>query len=299
MAHNHEHQHSHTIESLNKAFITGIILNLSFVLIEFGAGFYFNSLGLLSDAGHNLSDVASLFLALLAFRLAKVRANARYTYGYKKSTILVSLINAVILLIAVGVIFAESFEKIINPRPVEGGAIAWVAGAGVFINAFTAMLFMKNKEKDLNVRGAYLHMAADALVSVGVVISGILISYTKWYILDPIIGISIAIVILISTWNLLHESIRLSLDGVPISINSENIKKIILSIPEIQDVHHIHIWAISTTEIAMTAHIVVSDLNDMQDLKEDIKEKLEETGITHITLEFETNDMSCEDGFCM
>jgi len=299
MAHNHEHQHSHTIESLNKAFITGIILNLSFVLIEFGAGFYFNSLGLLSDAGHNLSDVASLFLALLAFRLAKVRANARYTYGYKKSTILVSLINAVILLIAVGVIFAESFEKIINPRPVEGGAIAWVAGVGVFINAFTAMLFMKNKEKDLNVRGAYLHMAADALVSVGVVISGILISYTKWYILDPIIGISIAIVILISTWNLLHESIRLSLDGVPISINSENIKKIILSIPEVQDVHHIHIWAISTTEIAMTAHIVVSDLNDMQDLKEDIKEKLEETGITHITLEFETNDMSCEDGFCM
>lgn len=299
MAHNHEHQHSHTIESLNKAFITGIILNLSFVLIEFGAGFYFNSLGLLSDAGHNLSDVASLFLALLAFRLAKVRANARYTYGYKKSTILVSLINAVILLIAVGVIFAESFEKIMNPRPVEGGAIAWVAGVGVFINTFTAMLFIKNKENDLNVKGAYLHMAADALVSVGVLISGILISYTKWYVIDPIIGVSIAIVILISTWNLLHESIRLSLDGVPVSINSENIKKNILLIPEVQDVHHIHIWAISTTEIAMTAHIVVLDLNDMQDLKERIKEKLEEAGISHITLEFETNDMSCEDGYCM
>ncbi len=299
MAHNHEHQHSHTIESLNKAFITGIILNLSFVLIEFGAGFYFNSLGLLSDAGHNLSDVASLFLALLAFRLAKVRANARYTYGYKKSTILVSLINAVILLIAVGVIFAESFEKIMSPRPVEGGAIAWVAGVGVFINAFTAMLFIKNKENDLNVKGAYLHMAADALVSVGVLISGILISYTKWYVIDPIIGVSIAIVILISTWNLLHESIRLSLDGVPVSINSENIKKNILLIPEVQDVHHIHIWAISTTEIAMTAHIVVLDLNDMQDLKERIKEKLEEAGISHITLEFETNDMSCEDGYCM
>ncbi|MBP1594104.1 MAG: czcD, partial [Bacteroidetes bacterium] len=167
MAHNHEHQHSHAIESLNKAFIIGIVLNISFVLIEFGTGFYYDSLGLLSDAGHNLGDVASLFLALLAFRLARVKASPKYTYGYKKSTVLVSLLNAVILLIAVGAILIESIEKIKNPRPVEGSAIAWVAGIGVFINAFTAMLFMKNKEKDLNVRGAYLHMAADALVSVG------------------------------------------------------------------------------------------------------------------------------------
>lgn len=147
MAHNHEHQHSHAIESLNKAFIIGIVLNLSFVLIEFGAGFYYDSLGLLSDAGHNLGDVASLFLALLAFRLARVKASPKYTYGYKKSTVLVSLLNAVILLIAVGAILIESLEKIKNPRPVEGSAIAWVAGIGVFINAFTAMLFMKKKRK--------------------------------------------------------------------------------------------------------------------------------------------------------
>jgi cobalt-zinc-cadmium efflux system protein len=299
MAHNHEHQHNHTVESLNKAFIIGIVLNLSFVIIEFGAGFYYDSLGLMSDAGHNLGDVASLFLALLAFRLAKVRANARYTYGYKKSTVLVSLLNAVILLIAVGAILMESLEKIVNPRPVEGIAIAWVAGIGVFINAFTAMLFIKNKEKDLNVRGAYLHMAADTLVSVGVLVSGIVISYTGWYVIDPIIGITVAVVILVSTWNLLHESVRLSLDGVPVSINSADIKEIISEIPEVISIHHLHIWAISTTENAMTAHIVIPNLDEMEALKTRIKNKLQEAGISHVTLEFETNEICCEDGYCM
>ena len=299
MAHNHEHQHNHTVESLNKAFIIGIVLNLSFVIIEFGAGFYYDSLGLMSDAGHNLGDVASLFLALLAFRLAKVRANARYTYGYKKSTVLVSLLNAVILLIAVGAILMESLEKIVNPRPVEGSAIAWVAGIGVFINAFTAMLFIKNKEKDLNVRGAYLHMAADTLVSVGVLVSGIVISYTGWFVLDPIIGITVAVVILVSTWNLLHESVRLSLDGVPVSINSADIKEIISEIPEVISIHHLHIWAISTTENAMTAHIVIPNLNEMEALKTRIKNRLQEAGISHVTLEFETKEICCEDGYCM
>lgn len=299
MAHDHEHQHNHTIESLNKAFIIGIALNLSFVIIEFGAGFYYDSLGLMSDAGHNLGDVASLFLALLAFRLAKVRANARYTYGYKKSTVLVSLLNAVILLIAVGAILMESLEKIVNPRPVEGIAIAWVAGIGVFINAFTAMLFIKNKEKDLNVRGAYLHMAADTLVSVGVLVSGIVISYTGWFVLDPIIGITVAVVILVSTWNLLHESVRLSLDGVPVSINSADIKEIISEIPEVISIHHLHIWAISTTENAMTAHIVIPNLNEMEALKTRIKNRLQEAGISHVTLEFETKEICCEDGYCM
>lgn len=299
MAHNHEHQHNHTVESLNKAFIIGIVLNLSFVIIEFGAGFYYDSLGLMSDAGHNLGDVASLFLALLAFRLAKVRANARYTYGYKKSTVLVSLLNAVILLIAVGAILMESLEKIVNPRPVEGIAIAWVAGIGVFINAFTAMLFIKNKEKDLNVRGAYLHMAADTLVSVGVLVSGIVISYTGWFVLDPIIGITVAVVILVSTWNLLHESVRLSLDGVPVSINSADIKEIISEIPEVISIHHLHIWAISTTENAMTAHIVIPNLNEMEALKTRIKNRPQEAGISHVTLEFETKEICCEDGYCM
>lgn len=298
MSHNHEHTHNHTISALNKAFMIGIGLNAIFVLIEFGAGFYFNSLGLLSDAGHNLSDVASLILALIAFRLAKVKANANYTYGYKKSTVLVSLLNAVILLIAVGIIFTESIEKILNPSPIEGGAIAWVAGIGVFINAFTAMLFMKNKEKDLNIKGAYLHMAADALVSVGVVASGVIIAYTGWYIIDPIIGIVIAIVILISTWNLLHDSIRLSLDGVPIGVDCKKIEKLILQSEGVKEVHHLHIWAISTTENALTTHIVINQLTEMELLKQHIKKELYKVGITHATLEFENQKSCCSHEAC-
>lgn len=296
MSHEHSHQHSHTInaESLNKAFIIGIVLNLAFVVIEFAAGFWFDSLALLSDAGHNLSDVVSLVLALLAFRLAKVKANERYTYGYKKSTILVSLLNAVILLVAVGAIVIESIHKLSNPAVVPGGAIAWVAGVGVLINAFTAFLFMKDKEKDLNVKGAYLHMAADALVSVGVLVAGIVISRTGWYIIDPIIGLIVAVVILISTWNLLHDSLRLTQDGVPTSINSQQVVESIRALPSIDDVHHIHIWAISTTENALTAHIVLKQAEDMQEVKHLIRHRLEDFGIGHATLEFEVPGEHCE-----
>ena len=296
MSHEHSHQHSHTInaESLNKAFIIGIVLNLAFVVIEFAAGFWFDSLALLSDAGHNLSDVVSLVLALLAFRLAKVKANERYTYGYKKSTILVSLLNAVILLVAVGAIVIESIHKLSNPAVVPGGAIAWVAGVGVLINAFTAFLFMKDKEKDLNVKGAYLHMAADALVSVGVLVAGIVISRTGWYIIDPIIGLIVAVVILISTWNLLHDSLRLTLDGVPTSIDSQKVVKAIRALPCVDDVHHIHIWAISTTENALTAHIVLKQPEGMQEVKHLIRHRLEDFGIGHATLEFEVPGEHCE-----
>lgn len=296
MSREHSHQHSHAInaESLNKAFIIGIVLNLAFVVIEFAAGFWFDSLALLSDAGHNLSDVVSLVLALLAFRLAKVKANERYTYGYKKSTILVSLLNAVILLVAVGAIVIESIHKLSNPAVVPGGAIAWVASVGVLINAFTAFLFMKDKEKDLNVKGAYLHMAADALVSVGVLVAGIVISRTGWYIIDPIIGLIVAVVILISTWNLLHDSLRLTLDGVPTSIDSQKVVKAIRALPGVDDVHHIHIWAISTTENALTAHIVLKQPEGMQEVKHLIRHRLEDFGIGHATLEFEVPGEHCE-----
>ena len=296
MSHEHSHQHSHTInaESLNKAFIIGIVLNLAFVVIEFAAGFWFDSLALLSDAGLYLSDVVSLVLALLAFRLAKVKANERYTYGYKKSTILVSLLNAVILLVAVGAIVIESIHKLSNPAVVPGGAIAWVAGVGVLINAFTAFLFMKDKEKDLNVKGAYLHMAADALVSVGVLVAGIVISRTGWYIIDPIIGLIVAVVILISTWNLLHDSLRLTLDGVPTSIDSQKVVEAIRALPGVDDVHHIHIWAISTTENALTAHIVLKQPESMQEVKHLIRHRLEDFGIGHATLEFEVPGEHCE-----
>lgn len=292
----HEHHHTPIINSdaLNRAFIVGIILNLLFVLVEFGTGFWYNSLALLSDAGHNLSDVVSLVLALLAFRLAKIKANAQYTYGYKKGTILVSLLNAVILLLAVGAIIIESIQKLTHPQAVQGNAIAWVAGIGVIINAVTAFLFMKDKEKDLNVKGAYLHMAADALVSIGVLIAGLIINKTGWYIIDPIIGLVVAIIILFSTWHLLHDSLRLTLDGVPANIDSKKVIQTISSIPGVCSLHHLHIWAISTTENALTAHIVLKLPEEMEEVKHHIRHRLEEFGIGHATLEFEIPGEHCE-----
>ena len=295
--HHHDHHH-HEITSLNKAFIIGISLNLAFVVAEFTAGFWYNSLGLLSDAGHNLGDVASLVLAMLALRrLSMAKPSLQYTYGYKKSTVLVSLLNAVILLVAVGIIIAESIGKLLHPRPVEGDAIAWVAGIGVVINALTAWLFMMDKDKDLNVKGAYLHMAADALVSVGVVVSGIVIAHTGWYIIDPIIGLLIAIVIIVSTWGLLRDSIRLSLDGVPAGTDIDKVEKTIHSVEGVEGVHHLHIWAISTTETALTAHVSVADISEMERIKQEIKHDLQHVGIQHATLEFETSGFKC-DGRC-
>ncbi len=301
MAHSHEyhHEHVHELTSLNKSFIIGITLNILFVLVEFGIGFYYDSLGLLSDAGHNLGDVASLVLAMLAFRLAKVHPNSRYTYGYKKSTVLVSLLNAVILLVAVGIIIAESIDKLLHPVPVEGAAIAWTAGVGVIVNAVTAWLFMKDKEKDLNVKGAYLHMAADTLVSVGVVISGIIIMYTGWTLVDPIIGLVIAVIIVISTWGLLHDSLRLSLDGVPVGIDSEKVGQIIWAQSGVESFHHLHIWALSTTETALTAHIVIENLRCMEEVKHAVKHQLEHVGIHHATLEFEYKGACCNGENCI
>ena len=294
MTHEHHH-HKHTVTSLNKAFILGIALNVAFVVVEFAVGLSYGSMGLLSDAGHNLSDVASLLLAMLAFRLAQAQATPRYTYGYKKSTVLVSLLNAIILLVAVGIILAESIEKLRNPQPIAGGVIAWVAGVGILINAFTAFLFLKDTERDLNIKGAYLHLMADALVSVGVVISGVIISYTHWYIIDPIIGIAIAIVILVSTWNLLRDSLRLSLDGVPAGISAEKIRKLLLQVDGVREIHHLHIWALSTTQNALTAHVVVASLEDGEAVKNRIKEILSEEHIPHATLELETVAECCTD----
>lgn len=293
MEHEHHH-HTHTLDHLNKAFIIGIVLNLIFVVVEFGAGLWLDSLALMSDAGHNLSDVVSLVLALFAFRLAKVKPTDRYTYGYKKSTILISLLNACILLVAVGVILAESIKKLHAPQPIEGDAIAWVAGIGILINGFTAWLFMKDRGKDLNVKGAYLHMAADTLVSVGVVVSGIIIQHTGWYIIDPIIGIVIAVVILVSTTGLLHDSLRLSLDGVPAGINTGEIEKSLLDADQrIINIHHTHIWAISTTENALTAHVVVKSTDNMEEIKHKLKELLAKENIRHATLEFEYPQEKC------
>lgn len=294
MTHEHHH-HDHTVTSLNKAFIWGIGLNVGFVVIEFAVGLCYGSMGLLSDAGHNLSDVASLLLAMLAFRLAQARATPKYTYGYKKSTVLISLLNSVILLIAVGVIVAESIGRMLHPEPVVGGAIAWTAGVGVAINGFTAWLFMKDKDRDLNVKGAYLHMAADALVSVGVLVSGLVISWTGWTVVDPIVGLAVAGVIVASVWSLTRDSLRLSLDGVPGGIDIAEIERKMEAVPGVRAVHHIHVWAISTTENALTAHVVLDSLSRMEEVKHALKELLGRSGIPHATLEFESVTERCCD----
>lgn len=294
MTHEHHH-HDHTVTSLNKAFIWGIALNVGFVVVEFAVGLCYGSMGLLSDAGHNLSDVASLLLAMLAFRLAQARATPKYTYGYKKSTVLISLLNSVILLIAVGVIVAESIGRMLHPEPVVGGAIAWTAGIGVAINGFTAWLFMKDKDRDLNVKGAYLHMAADALVSVGVLVSGLVISWTGWTVVDPIVGLAVAGVIVTSVWSLTRDSLRLSLDGVPGGIDIAEIERKMEAVPGVRAVHHIHVWAISTTENALTAHVVLDSLSRMEEVKHALKELLGRSEIPHATLEFESVTERCCD----
>jgi cobalt-zinc-cadmium efflux system protein len=293
----HNHNHSTEINNINRAFIVGIVLNSLFVLIEGASGFYYNSLALLSDAGHNLSDVAGLLLALLAYRLAKTKPTSTFTYGYRKSTVLVSLINAVVLLIAVGGIIWESITRFLNPEIINGRNMAIVAAVGIVVNTITALMFLKGKEKDLNIKGAYLHMAADALISAGVVIAGILIIFTGWYWLDAAIGILIAVVILISTISLLRESFNLTMDAVPKGISLEAVQKEIEQLKGVLSVHHLHIWAISTTYNSLTAHIVVGDKSNIEELskiKKEIRHHLEHFNIEHSTLEFEMDKELCD-----
>ena len=294
-----EHHHDAAeISSLNRAFVIGIIINLLYVVIEFGAGLFYDSLALLSDAGHNLTDVASLALALLAFRLAKVKSNDKFTYGYRKSTILVSLINSVVLFVAIGGILWESFSRLHNPVVVEGLPISVVAGIGIVINAISAFLFFREKDSDLNVKGAYLHLMADAAVSLGVVISGVLIYFFQLYWLDLVMSLVIVLVIFYSTWNLFKDSLSLTLDGVPKGINFNEVVSEIKEVEGVLDVHHLHVWAISTSQNAMTAHILIPPNAGMEHqnlIKNKIKHELEHVNIQHATLEFETEDENCVD----
>jgi cobalt-zinc-cadmium efflux system protein len=303
MSHNHSHNHNHEVipGDAGSAFIIGISLNVLFIIVEVITGIINNSMSLLTDAGHNLSDVASLALSLIAFRLAKKKSTEKFTYGYKKTTVLAALFNAVFLLIAIGILGFESVHRLLNPETVKGNVIAWVAGSGIVINIVTALMFFKNRHADLNIKSAYLHMVSDALVSAGVVAGGILIVYTGWYWIDPVIGLIIMIVILIGTWSLLADSFRLSVDAVPPEIDMNEIKQIIINQKNITDVHHIHIWALSTTENALTAHISLNDalsFNEKMDLVQNLKHELMHHKIHHSTIEIETELSDCEQKDC-
>ena len=297
------HHHAHTVDmaDVNRAFIIGIVLNFLFVLVEVIAGLYINSLSLLSDAGHNLADVASLAMSLIAIRLLKVKPTEKFTYGYKKTTILVALLNAGILLLSLGAIGYEAIHRLLEPEPIPGHIISIVAAVGILINASTAFLFFRNKKKDLNVRSAFLHLLSDAIVSAGLVIGGVIISYTHLFWIDPVLSLVIALIILVSTWRLLKDSLRLSLDAVPEGIEIQKIRNAIDGIQGVKDFHHIHIWAISTTENALTAHLVVapnSDMNTVEQLKHKIKHELLHQNIQHATLEIEMEDSPCDEPDC-
>ncbi len=303
MIHDHSsHQHP-AIDPVNMTtpFIIGIILNFAFVITEVIAGFYNHSLSLLSDAGHNLADVGALALSLFAFKMLKVKSNEQYTYGYRKTSILVALFNAVVLLISISIIVYEAVHRLFVPQQVSGINISIIAGIGIIINFISARMFFKQKESDINIKSAYLHLLSDAIVSSGIVIGGILIFYFKWLWLDPLLSIVIAIIILLSTWQLLKESLRLSLDGVPQNISINEIKSIAMQLQGVKDFHHIHVWAMSTTENALTAHLVLfSNIThpQAQKIKHDLKHALERKNIHHITLETENENELCETEIC-
>lgn len=301
--HHHDHNHHHhpttDIAHASRALVIGIVLNLTFVVVEAAAGWYSDSLALLSDAGHNLSDVASLALALLAFKLIQVKPTKDFTYGFRRASILISLLNAMILLLAVGNIGYESIHRFFAPSPVRSDVIIWVASIGIVINFGSAFLFMRNKEQDLNLKGAYLHLIVDALVSVGVVVSGIAIYYTNWLWIDPLVSIIIMAIIVIGTWKLLSDSIRLSVDAVPRNINIETIRTTALNLAGIKDIHHIHVWALSTSDNALTAHLVMDESlshEEVSKTKDKFKHELQHLGIHHATLETEVGE--CRDENC-
>ncbi len=293
MSHSHHH---HEINNYNRSFAIGIALNVIFVIIEVSYGLLADSLALIADAGHNLSDVMSLMLAWGASHLATKHPTRKRTYGLRKVTIMASLISAILLLVALGGIAWESVERLSSPQPVDGVIIIVVAAIGVVINTVTALLFVKGQKHDLNIRAAYLHMAADAAISLGVVVAGIAIMLTGWLWLDPVISLVISVVILLGTWSLLRDSINLSIDAVPQGINVAEIKNYLLSLENISDIHDLHVWALSTTETALTAHLVTSsDIIDNTFLQE-VQEYLHQHfNIAHATIqvEKESSDYIC------
>ena len=296
--HNHSHNHAIKSSDLKRAFILGIGLNALYVIIELSAGFYYNSLALISDAGHNLSDVAALALALLSFRLTRVKATDKFTYGYRKSTILVSLINSVVLFVAIGGITWESIHRFQHPVEIAGLPVSIVAGIGILINILAAMLFFKEKDHDLNVKGAYIHLVADVAVSFGVVVSGILIVLLHVFWIDIAMSFVIVIVIFYSTWNLFKDSLSLTLDGVPKGVDLAKVVNAIKEVEGVLDIHHLHVWAISTSQNALTAHIILHrniQMTELRLLKKNIKHKLAHANIHHATLEFENADENCQD----
>ena len=286
--HGHGHHH-HAPKDFGRAFAIGTALNLGFVVVEAAAGLLTHSLALLADAGHNLSDVLGLLMAWGATVLARRAPSARRTYGLRKGTILASLANAALLLVAVGAIAWEAVRRFAAPEPIETGPVMVVAAVGIAINTATALMFMRGSKEDLNVRGAFLHMAADAAVSAGVVVAALLMTFTGWMWLDPVVSLAIVAVIVLGTWGLLRDSLDLALDATPRGIDTQKVREWLAARPGVSEVHDLHIWAMSTTETALTAHVVRPIGADHDDfLHETCGQLASRFNIGHVTIQVET-----------
>jgi cobalt-zinc-cadmium efflux system protein len=289
------HSHSHAPADFGKAFAIGIALNTAFVVIEAAFGVYSNSMALVADAGHNLSDVLGLLIAWGASVLARRRPTARYTYGLRGSSILAALFNAIFLLVATGAIAGEAVLRLIDPALVAGPVVMVVAAIGIAVNGFTAWLFASGRKDDLNIRGAYLHMAADAAVSAGVVVAGLIIYVTGSLWLDPLVSLVIAVIIVAGTWGLLRDSVAMSLAAVPSGIAPDKVRATLAAQSGVTNVHHLHIWSLSTNEVALTAHLVMPGGHPGDRFLREIAAELKaHHGIGHATLQIETGS----DGAC-
>ena len=297
MGADHDHDHQHAPADFGRAFAIGIALNLGFVAVETVYGFVANSMSLLADAGHNLSDVLGLVVAWSGAIMARRAPSPRFTYGLKKAPILAALANSLFLLIAVGAIGAEAIRRLFHPSPTEGETVMIVAGIGIAINGLTALLFARGREQDLNIRGAYLHMAADAAVSAAVVFAGLVILWTGQRWVDPVMSLAVAVVILWSSVGLLKESVWMSRAGVPSGIDVDVVEAELALLDGVETVHDLHVWPLSTTETALTAHLVAPGVASTDDLLQAARRMLHDRfRIEHCTLQVERNHL--EDTRC-
>ncbi len=293
-AHSHDHHgHSHAPSNFGRAFAIGIALNIAFVGVEGTYGFLYGSLALLADAGHNLSDVAGLFIAWIAFTLGRRPPSQRYTYGLRSATILAALANGLILMLAAGAIALEATQRFLSPQPVSGNEVMIVAAIGILINGGTALLFMRGGQSDINIRGAYLHMAADAMVSAGVVVAGLLIRTTGSVWIDPAVSLIIVAVIIWSTWGLLREAAAMALQAVPAGIDPQAVRAWLATQPGVAAVHDLHIWAMSTSETALTAHLVMPAGGSDTFLRASAEGLHARFGIDHPTIQIERGEEDC------
>ncbi len=288
-AHGDHHLHSHAPADFGRAFAIGLVLNIGFVIVEAGFGFAAKSTALLADAGHNLSDVLGLLLAWGSFALARRAPTHRFTYGYRGSTILAALFNALLLLLALGGIALEAVQRILDPAPVAGVTVSLVALVGILVNGITAAMFAQGRRHDLNIRGAYLHMLADAAVSAGVAVSGLLVLWTGLAVIDPLTSLAIVAYIFWGTWGLLRQSVAMSLSAVPTHIDLAGVEADLLAAPGVAKVHDLHVWHMSTTEIALTAHLVMPDGSGGDAFLSAIHARLAQNhAINHATIQIET-----------